>query len=169
MLSNYELFDIAEYYRLPLNNIYLRDQCPRKIKEGLYIYNLDDSKQDIPYGTHWTCSIGDDKELVYFDSFGTPPPIEIDKFIKSKYKQYGWNNWIIQNIKSEFCGFFCIALFLYVQNQRLKFKSLMDCVNEFINLFENDTSKSDKIIQSYFRAVPPVHSLVKTKLLKNKK
>lgn len=168
MLSNYELFMMAEHYRLPLHNIYLRDQCPLKIKEGMYIYNLDDSKQDIPYGTHWTCSIGDSKELIYFDSFGAPPPVEIDKFLKSKYKHYGWNNWIVQNLKSEFCGFFCIALFLYVQHYRDKYKSLMECVNDFINLFEDDTTKSDKIIQLLFKHIKPIHLIVKSKLLKNK-
>ena len=169
MLSNYELFDMADHYRLPINNIYLRDQCPRKIKEGLYIYNLDDSKQDIPYGTHWTCSIGDRNEVVYFDSFAAPPPIEIDRFLKSNYKTYGWNNWIVQNMKSEFCGFFCIALFIYVQQHREKFTSLIECVNEFINLFEDDTTKSDRILQSFFRKHKPIHSIVKAKLLKNKK
>lgn len=169
MLSNYELFEIAEHYQLPLQDIYLRDQCPRKIKQGLYIYNLDDSKQDIPYGTHWTCSIGDEDELVYFDSFGSPPPIEVNKFIKSKYKQYGWNNWIVQNMKSSFCGFFCIGLFLFVKLNRSKFNSLTECVNDFINLFEDNTSKSDTILKSYFRMITPIHPIVKSKLLKNKK
>jgi len=168
MLSNVELFTMSEHYRLPLHDIYLRDQCPSKIKQGLYIYNLDDSKQDIPYGTHWTCSIGDAKELIYFDSFGSPPPIEVDKFIKSKYKTYGWNNWIVQNIKSDFCGFFCIGLFLYVQLHRQKFHSLMECANEFMNLFGDDTTKSDKIIQSFFRKIKPICPIVKSKLLKIK-
>ncbi len=166
MLSNLELFEMAEHYRLPLNDIYLRDQCPRKIKQGLYIYNLDDSKQDIPYGTHWTCSMGDDDELVYFDSFGSPPPVEVDKFIKSKYRNYGWNNWIVQIIRSDFCGFFCIGLFLFVKQSRAKYKSLTECVNEFINMFGDDTTKSDGTLQSYFRKFKPIHPIVKSKLLK---
>lgn len=168
MLSNMELFTIAEHYRLPLNDIYLRDQCPRKIKQGLYIYNLDDSKQDIPYGTHWTCSIGDDNELIYFDSFAAHAPVEIDKFIKTKYQNYGWNNWIVQNIQSDFCGFFCIALFLFVSKYKSKYKSLTECVNDFINMFGDDTTQSDKILQSFFRKFRPIHPIVKSKLLKNK-
>ena len=49
------------------NGVYSRDNSPDKIKDGVYVINLDDYS-DI--GTHWITLYVNTKTVTYFDSFG---------------------------------------------------------------------------------------------------
>ena len=158
MLSNTDIEQLCKKYNILLRGIHLRDTLPKsKILAGFYIYNLDDSKVEGngEIGTHWTCSIGNDKELLYFDSFGAVPNIETDRFIKTKYKKYGCNNWIIQDMDSELCGYFCIGLALFVKLYQRKYRSLFACCNDYINRFADDTKLNDERLRTFFRTHSP--------------
>ena len=61
-------FEIQKYYKNEprFNGFYSRDNLP-KIKDGAYIINLDEYS-DI--GTHWVALYVQNKNVIYFDSFG---------------------------------------------------------------------------------------------------
>ena len=61
------------------NAVYSRDNLPNKIKDGVYVINLDEYS-DI--GTHWLALYVNNKTVTYFDSFGLE---HIPKEIKKNY------------------------------------------------------------------------------------
>lgn len=113
------------------------------------IANLDPSYMD---GSHWVALIYRPypKKDVYFDSYGRPPPLEIERRLKKDYKR---NKIQLQHSFSTACGqwciFFCCALF---SNHALKkisdfFDRQSDLlVNDYIvNNFVNSILTDDNI------------------------
>ena len=47
--------------------VFLRNNLPKKIKDGAYIINLDECAD---VGTHWIALFCNRNEIVCFDSFG---------------------------------------------------------------------------------------------------
>ena len=77
--------DILHYVNLlhipDFRGVKMRDELstnPRFKECG--ILNLE---PHIEEGSHWTCWYKDGKERYYFDSFGEPPPVELEKYLKS--------------------------------------------------------------------------------------
>ena len=62
-------FEIQRYYQNEprFNGVYSRDNLPNKIKDGVYVINLDDYS-DI--GTHWIALYVNVNTKTYFDLFG---------------------------------------------------------------------------------------------------
>jgi len=165
-ITNYQLIDLCKFYKIPTHGVYMKDELKLiPAVNGNYIINLDSSSTG-RNGTHWTCLILNDKlGNVFFDSFGCIPSLEVIDFIKrSKLKTYGYNNWIIQDIHSEFCGFFCLAFFIYIKNQ-LKEQNIIKSSNIFVNIFVDNTKQNDTILKDFFRKLKP-NKIVKTILLK---
>jgi hypothetical protein len=73
--------------------------------------------------------------------------VEIERFMKSRYEQIGINNFIIQSIDSTMCGWFVLAIALWVKDNQHPKGTLFGCTNEFINLFSEDESQNDTILQ----------------------
>lgn len=67
---------------------------------------------------HWVAV--DNRNKIYFDSFGMPPPINIPK-------SYSYSNLDIQNIRSGHCGQFAV-LFIYFAKRNQ--------IPEFYNIFK---------------------------------
>ena len=148
MLSNSDLEKLASFYKLPLIGIFMKDQMPSKVVDGCYIINLQSSTQG--NGTHWTAMVIWKKMSYYFDSFGAPPPVEIIQFTKKKKGgDLLYNSWIIQDIKSENCGWYSIAFLLYLWKNRQNI-NLKDVFNQFVNNFIDDTTKNDEILRTLF-------------------
>ena len=147
MLTNYDLEDLCEHYRIPLIGIYMKDQLPSRVRNGNYIINLDSSNGGKNRGTHWTALVIHDKDALFFDPFGATPSIEIRQFVKKGQKgvHLGFNNWVIQDLKSENCGYFCLSFLMNIQPSRL-YKS----ANDFINQYKDDTKKNDDILRRQF-------------------
>ena len=126
----------------------MKDQMPRKVMDGCYIINLQSSTQG--NGTHWCAMVIWKKMSYYFDSFGAPPPKELIKFTKKKKGGHLlYNSWIIQDIKSENCGWYSIAFLLYLWKNRQNI-NLKDVFNRFVNNFIDDTTKNDEILKTLF-------------------
>ena len=106
--------------------------------------------------------------MFFFDSFGCISSLEVIDFIKrSRLKTYGYNNWIIQDLHSQFCGFFCLALFIYIKKQ-LKEQNIITSVNNYVNMYVNNTKQNDNILKLFFKeASKKIPSIVKTILLKS--
>ena len=72
-------FELQKYYQNEpkYNGFYSRDNLPNKIKDGIYIINLDEHS-DI--GTYWIALYSLNNNVTYFDGFGVehiPKEIEL--------------------------------------------------------------------------------------------
>lgn len=136
-LTNKQLRDIMDGYRIPLNGIYIKDQLPTRLKNGAYIVNLNGV-------SHWTALIKNGDEYYYFDSFGTGPPVDVEKKIS---KNYIWSDKQLQNIDSSSCGWFVAAFLRFMS----KSTNLMKGYDSFIKLFKNNTSDNEAILKALLR------------------
>ena len=137
-LSNNDLKKLAIKFKLPLNDIIMRDEVHKLNKDGFYIINLDTSKGD---GTHWTSLYLHPLQSYYFDSFGFVPPEEVDNIITP----YIYNNKDIQDYNSDACGWYCVAFIKFLHdknNKEVGFK-------EFLKLFSSKTTDNDTILQDF--------------------
>ena len=108
MLSNFQLEKLAQYYKLHINDVCMKDELPNIVQDGGYIINMQSSTRGS--GTHWVALFREN--AYYFDSFGAVPPLEISNFVKKrKHSHLYYNNWIIQDLKSSDCNFF-ISIFI---------------------------------------------------------
>ena len=132
-------FEIQKYYKNErrFNGSFLKNNFPKKIKDGSYVINLDEYAD---VGTHWIALFCNRNEIVYFNSFGVENiPEEIKDFIGNKNKIFR-----VQANDSVKCGYFCIGFIDFM----LAGKKLTD----FTSLFSlNDFKKNDDIILTYFK------------------
>ena len=64
------------------NDVYSRNNLPKKIKDEAYVINLDEYAD---VGTRWVDLFCNRSEILYFDSFGVENvPEEIKDFIRHK-------------------------------------------------------------------------------------
>ena len=134
-------FEIQWYYQNEPSviGVYSRDNLPDKIKNGVYVINLDEYSDT---GTHWIVLYVNNKTVTYFDSFGIEHiPKEVKKFIANR--NIISNIYRIQNYDSILYGYFCIDFMDYI----FKGKSLTDCTKHFS---PNNFKKNDDIILNYF-------------------
>ena len=143
MLSNFDLEDMAENDNLDLIGVFSKDQLPTERVAGSYIINLQDSGDG--EGTHWVAfKIFTNKNCCYFDSFGMPMPRNINAFLMP-FKPVATNNRTIQDIKSQKCGYFCIAFIKYFNDFNTK-NNVYEAYDDFLNCFSTDTKLNDKIV-----------------------
>ena len=121
-------FEIQKYYENEprFNRVFSRDNLPKKIKDGVYVINLDEYADT---GTHWIALFCKKNEIIYFDSFGV-------EHISEEIKEFIGNKNITANI-------FRVQGFI---NFMLAGKTLIN----FTNLFSLH-DLYDSIILSYFK------------------
>lgn len=145
-LSNYQLETIANKNNITLQEIIYQDEIFNlsKVKNMNIILNLQNSKSS-GNGTHWVTLLKRDNNFFYFDSFGSQPPNIIKRYCKVNL---GYNSYICQNLNTEVCGYYCIALIHYIDNHK---GDLYDIANEFINIFESNTKFNKDILFKYIK------------------
>ena len=135
-------FEIQKCYQNEprFNGVYSRDTLPKKIKDRVYVINLDEYAD---VGTHWIALLCKRSEIVYFNSFGVEHVPEKNKeFIENKNTKA--NIFRVQANNSIMCSYFCIGFIDFM----LAGKKLAD----FTNLFSPyDFDKNDNITLSYFK------------------
>ena len=135
-------FEIQKYYRNEprFNGVFSRNNLPKKIRDGVYVINLDECTD---VGTHWIALFCNRNEIVYFDSSGVKHiPEEIKEFIGNK--NITANIFRVQGNDSVMCGYFCIGFIDFM----LAGKKLTD----YTSLFSpHDFKKNDNTILSYFK------------------
>ena len=112
MNSNTELEQYAKELRIPLRFLRNKDKLhEHPLQNGAYIVNLQDDYRadgvDL-LGTHWVAFWIENGKAVYFNSFGIPPPSEVQLYLY-KFRPYAYNNTQIQNTQSGWCGIYVIA------------------------------------------------------------
>ena len=118
--------EIQEYYQNEsrFNGVFSGDNLPHKIKDVLYVINLDESS-DI--GTHWIDCYALNNNVTYFDSLGVEHiPKEIKKSVNKSIVVT--NIFRIQTYDSVMCGYFCIGFIDFM----LAGKTLTDFTNLFL-------------------------------------
>ena len=138
IISNIELLEILKSVNIKINGVFTKDQIKTPLKDGFYIINLQDS--DDGNGTHWVVLYKiNDNVSFYYDSFGFPPPDNIEKILNKKYK---YNTKQIQNINSTSCGFYCIAFIIFMKTKQDKLKAF----DTFCAIFSNNTKNNEIIL-----------------------
>ena len=135
-------FEMQKYYENEptFNDVFSRDNLPKKIKDGAYVINFDEYEDT---GTHWIALFCKKNEVIYFDSFGVEHiPNEIKEFIRNKNinAKVFW----VQANNSVMCGYFCIGF--------IDFMLAGTKLTDYTDLFSPyDFRKNDQIILSYFK------------------
>lgn len=137
-LSNFDIMDLLKKNNVSVNDIIMKDY-DGVLKKGFYIVNLDDTGGA---GTHWTAFYFDGKLNIYFDSFGLPPPKNIEKLLGN----FIYNTEHIQHIESILCGYYCLLFVKYLFNSRSKYYRF----SEFVNLFYLP-HKNEEILKKMFK------------------
>lgn len=83
----------------------MRDQMPKmRPKENeSAIINLDSSKGR---GTHWVCYMKLGSTVQYYDSFGVPPPLEIQRYFINSRIIFNYEQ--DQKTDEVICGHLCL-------------------------------------------------------------
>jgi len=102
--------------------VFARDMLPKQIRRHeCGIVNLDAVGGK---GTHWVCYFNYPKAkyVEYFDSFGLPPPEEVEKYLLTSRKPIVYNTAELQSRDSELCGYYCIE-YILMRNGQLPYVS----------------------------------------------
>lgn len=151
-ISDRDLKEIALKYKIPLNEVFMKDEPPNKIFEGGYIINLADKSQENG-GTHWVALYipsTSNKTIAYMDSFGFIPPLSVINWIKTtplKNYKIAYNTKQIQNINSGGCGIYSLFFINYMDILH-KSTPIEDSIELFGRLFDDDTTKNLTILKS---------------------
>ncbi len=91
--------------------VFMRNSLPKRSKQKeCGILNLDETSGN---GTHWTCYWKDSCRVIYFDSYGLPPPKEIVRYFS---KEIFYNSDEIQPRNSVVCGHLCLYVLKSLSN-----------------------------------------------------
>jgi hypothetical protein len=148
--TNFQLAEICDKHNIPLVGVYSKNDLPDKPIDGGYIVNLSDSHDEhgrqLP-GTHWVAFWVEKKKCCYFDSFGVPPPLAVQAFLKSMVR-YPYSNITIQNLNSSVCGWYCIHFLVYMDRTR-QMKSVDKRFTHFLNLFSYNPEHNRRMLNEY--------------------
>jgi hypothetical protein len=152
MDSDSELKALARRLHIPLVWIGNKDNLPHRLEQGAYIANLQDDQDsdgnDLP-GTHWTAFLVDNRQTAYSDSFGFPPPAQVQQFLRP-LRPYSYTSHQIQNTQSGHCGRYAIFFLYYMFSQP---HTPMDHrLDSYMSLWSSDPTKNLKLLDSYMAA-----------------
>lgn len=144
MLTNIDLENMASRLDLPIVGVFSKDELPKGNQPrqiGSYYINMED--HDKGNGTHWIfAKLFDCGNALYFDSFGMPPPISVQEFLKP-FKPYAINNRDIQDYYSENCGRYCLICDYHTPQY--------NDFEQFLCLWSDDKPKNDHILNNMMR------------------
>ena len=132
ILSNYDIINLANHLNMPLVGVFAQDQLSKKKMKGLFVVNLDDAASG---GSHWVAFANQDKNTWYYDSFGAPPPIDVDQYIKvtTGKKRYPINKIQTQALEATYCGWFAIVALYCISNTHGTVSKRMKAFNDWLN------------------------------------
>jgi hypothetical protein len=141
-LSNYEVEKLLKKYvhGLKVYPTRARDEFKGKCPHGCGIVNLD---SHLGEGTHFTLwmNIPNQKNVMYFDSFGVVPPENVARWLKTSGRHIAYSSSQVQPIESSLCGYFCV----YVAAETLK-HGFYDTLESF----STDPATNERMIIKYF-------------------
>ena len=158
MITDTDLWQIIKKERIPVNDIFMKDKPPSKIKQGGYIINLQDSldaEGNRNGGTHWVALWFPNlprKDIIYFDSFGFPIPQSLINWIRMKGGLYKncrivSNDVQIQDINTGYCGSYSL-FFIEFMNKNKKLNSI-EALQKFNNLWSRNTKDNLNLLREF--------------------
>ena len=169
-LSNFELQDIAKLNHIPLDMVVSKDEL--LLSENVYkfkslpnwniiinLQNLYDDNGNIQPGSHWV-SLSKVKtkkiepQLVYWDSYGFEPPLEVIKLAEMiRIKNIAYNNKQIQRVNTTICGYYSL-FFIYYLRHYLKSKlnplQIIERLNQEFKQPIDNIGIFKKLLKRYF-------------------
>ena len=153
-LTNHEVDHLAKLLKIKeFHGVYLQEDLKDikdKAKDGSYIINYGTLRNG---GTHYVALLMYGSSAFHFDSFGATYSTDIEEFIKGKPHK-AFNQYIMQDLDSSLCGWYCIALIYYVQlhfkGKEKKKKAFFETINDFVNLFKDDSLKNGPIVRQLY-------------------
>ncbi len=126
--------------------VYPKDQLPTSIEENESgIVNLENSNKS---GSHWVAYYNDKKlkYVLYFDSFGVPPPKELEKYLRTSNKKIQYNTSQIQAFRFTSCGYYSMMFIISMNNG-------MDYYDFVMQFDPTPTQNNEKIVRKYFSII----------------
>ena len=149
MLTNFDLEEYAEKEDFDLIGVFSKNMMPNERVAGSYIINLQDYEDG--EGTHWVCcKIFSNKKCCYFDPFGMPMPVDVNKFLMP-FKPIAQSNRHIQDTKSDKCGYFCLAFIKHFNNFNTKKKDVYEAYDDWLNCFSVNEKTNDIIVMELLK------------------
>lgn len=121
---------------------YAKDDLPASVwkRKGFIILNLDDKTGG---GTHWTLMILGPQNY-YIDSFGFPPPMQIDRGFKKTGRKTFYSDIQLQDKNTSSCGWFCS---MFAIECVLKNRPVLDVL---LNDFTYNPKENEKRLLQYY-------------------
>jgi hypothetical protein len=160
MLSNFDIDLLVKKMEIKnFRGCFYKDTLKEIKSNSSYILNLNseyDEDGNRNKGSHWTAlCIDDNKQAIYFDSFGLEPPKEVKNLLKSNQYKIGNTKKNIQSLMSNLCGFFCLAFIYFLNVSKFRTKNIIYDASIFIDLFEDldlthDVFKNEYVLSLFF-------------------
>ena len=120
MTTNFDLIEIAKKLKLKyFKGVFMKDQIIDNkdlLKDNCsFILNFEDSSKQ---GSHWTLFYKKGNEKIFYDSYGTHVPIEIQKLFGSNIL---YTNFQTQKFNSDICGEMCLLICYLLDNSQKEF------------------------------------------------
>ena len=150
MISDYNLIQASQKYKIPLVSVFTKDKPPSKIFSNAgYIINLQDSTEGS--GTHYVAVYFTyNKDPVYFDSFGQILPKSVENWIHLllPHKVIFYNQKEIQWIQTGYCGIYDL-FFIQFMSQQPYHQPPDVSLKKFGNLFSNNPKDNLEILKKH--------------------
>ena len=142
MLSNFDIDLLVDKMEIKnFRGCFFKDTLTKIEPNSSYILNLNseyDEEGDRNKGSHWTALyIDDNKQSIYFDSYGLGPPKEIKNLLKSNQYKIGNTKKNIQSLMSNLCGVFCLAFIYFLNVSKFRTNNIIYDASIYIDLFED--------------------------------
>lgn len=156
MITDKDLWKIIKEKRIPVNDIFMKDNPPNNIKPNGYIINLQDTTNAEGIqnnGTHWVALWFPRlprQDIIYFDSFGFAIPQSLINWIRMKGGIYKNSRIIsndkhIQDVDEGGCGIY--SLFFIDFMNKHKYLNSIKALEKFIKLWSNDTNDNLNLLK----------------------
>lgn len=169
MLSNTQIEELSKRMSIPLAGCFFKDEINKMDYNKVYIINLQDSETDDGEqnsGTHWTMGYiretpKGQKQPIYFDPYGCPPPENIKKIIeKQTNMKCPYTEKDIQSLMNNACGFYCLAMAHFICASKYRTNDLYYDVENFLDIFDDlntsiDWKKNEYILKMFFQSEDP--------------
>ena len=115
MTTNHQLNDMAKKLNLKhFLGVFMCDELKEiNLRENMcFIFNFQDSDQT---GSHWALAYKKGDEKIYFDSYGSHPPIQLQNLFGTRIL---YSNFQIQSFGSDYCGEICLLVAYLLENSK---------------------------------------------------
>ena len=124
--------------------VFARDQIPTRLPPKFaMVVNTHPAHKP---GEHWVAIYVDRDQGEYFDSYGLPPPLDLEKLLDKSCTHYSFNPHQLQDYFSFVCGEYCIY-YLYHRYHGQSLKTICDNLRKEGD--RNDCIVSDFVNQNW--------------------